>query len=140
MKISNNKPIGLTKDAGFQIGVRKTFSVPTQDAWDFLFSPPGLLIWLGANELNTLEFGQEFTTANNITINVTTLKEGSHFRMQWKPLEWEVTTMLQLRVIPTKEKTTISFHQDKLSSSEQRELMQQHWKKVLDQFSVFLNV
>lgn len=39
--------IGHTKDVGFQFGIRKTISVPTEKVLDFLFSENGLNIWLG---------------------------------------------------------------------------------------------
>ncbi len=30
--------VGKTKDVGFQYGIRKTFPVSSEKAWDFLFS------------------------------------------------------------------------------------------------------
>ena len=40
-------PVGLTKDAGWQIGVRKTLPVALEDAWNLLVSEEGLSLWLG---------------------------------------------------------------------------------------------
>ena len=41
------KPVGLTKDVGFQIGVRRTLPISRDDAWQLLTSKRGVKIWLG---------------------------------------------------------------------------------------------
>jgi hypothetical protein len=41
-------PVGLTKDAGWEIGVSRTLPVPLEAAWEFLTSPGGAALWLGA--------------------------------------------------------------------------------------------
>lgn len=38
---------GHTQDAGFQIGVWRTFDITPETAWSVLISPPGLSLWLG---------------------------------------------------------------------------------------------
>jgi hypothetical protein len=42
-----DKPIGLTKSVGFQIGVRRTLLITPEKAWQLLCSQQGLQIWLG---------------------------------------------------------------------------------------------
>jgi len=135
MKTPKNAPIGLTKDTGFQVGVRKTFPVSPDAAWDFLFSTKGLTLWLGTENISNWNIETAFLTNNGLSVHVTTFKDGSHLRMKWKPNNWENTSMLQIRLIPNKTKTTISFHQDKLESSKQREIMKVHWKVVLESFA-----
>ncbi|GHO46165.1 hypothetical protein [Ktedonospora formicarum] len=39
--------IGQTKSVGFQIGVRRTFAISVEQAWNFLISEEGQRIWLG---------------------------------------------------------------------------------------------
>jgi len=39
--------LDFTKDIGFQFGIRKTFPVPKEKVWSFLFSKSGLITWLG---------------------------------------------------------------------------------------------
>lgn len=41
------KAVGLTKDAGWQFGLRKTFHFSQEYLWHFMFSNKGLKIWLG---------------------------------------------------------------------------------------------
>lgn len=46
MKTQEN-PVGLTKDVGWQFGLRKTFPCSQEYLWDFMFSDKGLKIRLG---------------------------------------------------------------------------------------------
>ena len=41
------RPTGLTKDAGWQVGVSRTLPIDVGAAWDYLLSPAGLAHWLG---------------------------------------------------------------------------------------------
>lgn len=41
------KQAGLTKDAGWQMGYRKTLPVPQPKAWEFFFSKDGVRLWFG---------------------------------------------------------------------------------------------
>lgn len=129
------KITGQTKDRGFQIGIRKTLPVSFDTAWDFLFSDEGLKIWLGKINLGKLELNKSYTTKEGTEIKITILKPYSHVRLTWKPKHWENISALQMRVINSKGKTTISFHQDKLSDSAQREEMKKHWDTVLENIS-----
>lgn len=130
--MGKTKIVGQTKDAGFQIGVRKTFAVPVQTVWDFLFSEKGLSIWLGKISLENFELGKSYKTNKKIEGKVNVFKPNSHIRLTWKPKYWTNTSALQIRVIPSKEKTTISFHQDKLLDSKQRGEMKEYWNKVIE--------
>ena len=129
--MEKTKIVGQTKDAGFQIGVRKTFDVPAETSWDYLFSEAGISTWLGNVHLEALELNKAYKTKEGIEGKVTVFKTGSHIRLTWKPKHWENTSFLQIRVIPGKGKTTISFHQDKLLDSQQRDEMKKYWDAVI---------
>lgn len=43
----NSKPVGLTQDAGWEIGVSRTLPLPPSAVWDFIASPEGVALWLG---------------------------------------------------------------------------------------------
>lgn len=103
------KTVGQTKDAGFQIGVRKTFAVSTEVAWEFLFSDEGLSTWLGNLAADSLELGKPYKTKEGTEGKVNTFKQNSHIRLTWKPRNWTNASALQMRVMDTKGKTTISF-------------------------------
>ena len=130
-----NKIIGQTKDAGFQIGVRKTFAVPVELAWEFLFSSKGLSTWLGKLTIEEIEVGRPYKTKEGIEGKVNVFKPYSHIRLTWKPKDWTNTSSLQIRVIDSKGKSTISFHQDKLLSSKQRAEMKTYWSKVIEKIN-----
>lgn len=138
MSIKKNKPIGLTKDAGFQVGARKTCDVSVEMAWDFLMSINGTRLWLDGIDVDKIELKSEFSTPNGFTGKITVLKPYSHIRMQWRHPDWDNTSTLQIRTIPNKNKTTISFHQEKLSGPEQRKKMKNFWKNTLDKLNNFL--
>lgn len=123
--------IGQTKDAGFQIGVRKTFSIGLESAWAFMFSQKGLELWLGLPEVQMLVLGGNYKTINGIEGGVTVLKVFSHVRMSYKKPEWANSSSLQVRLINSKGKVTISFHQDHLLDLSQRNEMKNHWDQVL---------
>ncbi len=126
------KAIGQTKDAGFQIGVRKTFSIGLENAWHFMFSPKGLELWLGLPDAQKLVLGDGYKTIDGIEGKVTVLKDYSHVRMSWKKPEWPNSSTLQVRLINSKGKVTISFHQDHLLDLTQRNEMKVHLGRVLD--------
>lgn len=129
--MEKTKVVGQTCDAGFQIGVRKTFAVPVENVWNFLFSEAGLSTWLGKISLENFELGKPYKTEEEIEGKVSVFKPNSHIRLTWKPKYWTNSSALQIRVIPSKEKTTISFHQDKLLDNQQRDEMKKYWDGVI---------
>lgn len=131
--MEQTKVVGQTKDVGFQIGVRKTFPVSVDVAWDFLFSDEGLSIWLGKVNPGDFKPGTAYKTREGVEGKISVLKTYSHIRLTWKRKDWENLSTVQIRVIPAKEKTTISFHQEKLPESYQREEMRSYWSKILEE-------
>jgi uncharacterized protein YndB with AHSA1/START domain len=130
--MGNIKIVGQTKNVGFQIGVRKTLPISIDIASDFLFSDEGLEIWLGKINVGRLEINGDYKTKDGIEGRVSVLKRNSHIRLTWKPKQWTNVSTLQIRVIEAKDKTTISFHQEKLLDGSQREEMKKHWDKVIE--------
>ncbi len=124
------RPIGQTKDVGFQFGLRKTFPIPFEQVWDFLFSEDGLKIWLG--ELQSIfEINKPYHTKDGVEGKVRVFRPYSHIRLNWKKKHWENLSTLQVRVMGNPKKATISFHQEKLLNSEQRTEMKEYWNKVM---------
>ena len=103
--------VGKTEDVGFQFGIRKTFSVSTEKAWDFLFSENGVNIWLGKLK-NELEIKKGYETGNGTKGLVRVFKPNSHIRLNWKPKNWKNMSTVQIRVIENGEKSTIAIHQE----------------------------
>jgi len=131
------KIIGLTKDAGWQFGLRKTFPYAQQYMWDFMFSDKGLTIWLGKPD-EELEIGKEYKTEEGIEGKVRILTPYSHIRMEWKKPGWENTSTVQVRVIGDQQKATISFHQEKLADEAQREEMKEYWNSKMKEIETEL--
>jgi activator of HSP90 ATPase len=126
------KTTGLTKDAGYQVGVRKTIEGSHLDVWNFLLSNTGLEIWLGNIDPDDLARREEISLSNGTTVKITRFKLQSHLRMQWRKKSWATSSRLQLRVIAAGyDKTTISFHQEMLENDAQREAMKSHWRHIL---------
>lgn len=125
--------IGQTKAAGFQIGVRRTFSVSREAAWAFLLSAEGLKLWLGELSSLELEPGHRYTTGEGNFGELRVVKPLEQLRLTWQRQGWSQPSTLQIRLIPNPSqagKTTISFHQEKLADAWAREEMKQHWEAV----------
>jgi len=56
-------PTGLTKDAGWQIGVSRTLPHPPFAVWDFVSGPEGLALWLGPSAHLTARRAAPYRTA-----------------------------------------------------------------------------
>ncbi len=135
--MTSEKVVSQTKDVGFQIGVRKTIAVAPQKAWDFLTSAEGFKLWLGELSSWRLEKGARYKTAEGTVgeLRVVNPSPGGHLRLTWQPRDWDTPSTVQVRIIPNKEKTTISFHQEHLDGPETREAMRQRWQQVLDELA-----
>ncbi|KKO91988.1 MULTISPECIES: hypothetical protein [Sphingobacterium] len=109
--------IGLTKDAGWQFGIRRTVPENVETLWEAFFSDKGLGCW-----------------AKGVDQNFSTFKEYSHIRTKWKHKDFEESAHLQVRFIPSKnkDKTTISVHVDNLKNDGQREVTKKYWTIVME--------
>lgn len=131
---TQEKPVGLTKDVGWQFGLRKTFPYSQEYLWDFMFSNKGLKIWIGELKKG-LETKKTYSTREGIEGLVNVFKPYSHIRMDWKKKNWENMSTVQVRIIGSHEKSTISFHQEKLLDNDQREEMKAYWNKKMTEIA-----
>ena len=136
MPQKEKRPVGLTKDAGFQIGARRTFPVSLTQAWELVTSDAGVRAWLGDTQGVELAQGAEYRLADHSTGEVRVFKPLSHLRFTWQPGNWPKPSTIQVRVIPNKEKTVIktviAFHQENLPNAEARKARRTHFIKALD--------
>jgi uncharacterized protein YndB with AHSA1/START domain len=128
--LKGQRVTGQTAGNGFQVGVRRVLPLSRAAAWELVNSAEGLEAWLG--EINGALGAGEYTTQKGASGEVTIYKPLSHIRLSWQPAGWKNTTIVQLRLIPNGQKTTLSFHQEGLPSVAAREKMKQHWTRVLD--------
>jgi len=54
--------VGQTKTVGFQVGIRRTFPISQEKAWELIASEDGLKLWLGESTKINLQPGQKFRT------------------------------------------------------------------------------
>lgn len=120
---------GLTKDSGWEMGVRRTTPVPLPLVWQFLMGR-GLPLWLGVESLEPVK-GTAYTTPDGITGYVRSYNDRENIRLSWKPADWPQESTLQVRVLQARSGTTIAIHQERLASKEIRTQMIEHWRQVL---------
>ena len=126
-------PVGQTRDAGFEIGVRRTLPLAPDAAWHRLLSPQGLAAWLGAITGDLpLTPGSRYALADGATGEVRVYQPGSHLRLTWQPGDWVRPSTVQVRVIPHGAGSTVAFHQEHLPDAAARVTRGAYYTAALD--------
>ena len=120
---------GLTKDAGWEMGVRQTVAAPLAEVWDFLLGE-GLPVWLGEIDALPTEKGASYVTNDGVRGSIRSYTAGYRVRLGWQPDDWPHDTTLQITLKESATGTTIGFHQEKLADRDERRMMLGHWKNV----------
>lgn len=129
---------GLTKDAGWEVGVRKTVGLPLPAVWQFLLGE-GMNLWLGDTTLAT-DKGASYETSDGVQGTVRSFTDGSKIRLTWRPADWPHDTTLQVSVKEAPGGTTIGFHHERLADRDERRMMLGHWKNVVADLANALDV
>ncbi|HVI43245.1 MAG TPA: SRPBCC domain-containing protein [Chitinophaga sp.] len=132
---NSGNPTGLTTSQGWEIGIRRTFPFSAEKAWETIFSQPVLASWLDDKVNIRFQKNDTYTAASGIAITVTSVTEAKVIRMKWQHENQSHASTLQIRVIPAKEKATISFHHEHLADGKEREEMKIHWENVLNKIA-----
>ncbi|NOH12877.1 MAG: SRPBCC domain-containing protein [Chloroflexi bacterium] len=132
MPETQEKPVGLTRDVGWQIGARRTLDVGLEEAWEWLISQDGVLAWLGEPEELIFEVGQDYSLADGSYGEIRVFKPNSHLRMTYQPGGWSRPSTIQVRVMARKDRTSIIFHEEHLPDAEARQQRRQHYFNALD--------
>lgn len=128
-----DKPVGLTQDAGYQIGVRRTIPAAREQVWAYLLSPEGLKVWLGDLAKLDPAVGQSYRTADGAFGEMRASKPGEQLRLTWQPSGWAKPSTLQIRLLDAGEgRTTVAFHQERLDGPHTRGLMKARWEAALN--------
>jgi uncharacterized protein YndB with AHSA1/START domain len=126
-------PVGRTRDAGWEIGVSRTVDLPVEEVWDFLASPAGTGIWLGHGPERLDERGQTYETTEGTTGAVRSVHPGDRIRLTWQPEDWDHDSTVQVAVTSNgRGGTIIRFHQERLTSAQERQRQRAHWRAVMD--------
>ena len=132
MASDQERPVGLTKDVGWQIGVSRTVPIPLEQGWDLVTSPAGRALWLDMTPDLVWEKGARFHGSDGMEGEVRVFKPGSHLRITWHPPGWPRPSTIQVRVLAKGERCVISFHQEHLPDAEARQDRRRHFKAALD--------
>lgn len=131
---TTRRPVGQTRDVGFNVGARRTFSLTTDQAWDWVTSAAGVKLWLGdvVGGLPDVP-GARYATRDGATGELRVFEPGSHLRLTWQPEGWKRAALIQVRVRPAAGGATIAFHQEHLSGVRARAEMKKRWLAVLNE-------
>ncbi|MFE6872376.1 SRPBCC domain-containing protein [Kitasatospora sp. NPDC057692] len=126
------RPVGLTRDAGWEIGVSRTLPHPPEAVWSLLTSPDGLALWLGPGARLADRVGGPVTADDGSAGELRGLRPGSRIRLTWRPAGRSAATTVQVTVTPSRGGTLLRFHQERLHDEAERTRRRTHWHTVLD--------
>jgi len=127
--------VGQTSAGGYQIGVQKTLPMPVEAAWNLVMDGPGRAIWLGTVDHLELRRGEQYQTLEGPRGEIRSVAIGQRIRLTWHNPELLSPSTLQVYVMASGDKASVRFHQERLSSLEERELMRERWREALDGLS-----
>jgi len=130
-------PTGLTNDAGWEIGVSRTFDRSVDEAWQIVAGPEGLARWLGTDALPT-DPGSAYETPDGTTGQIRSYRPGDRLRLTWRPQDWDHDSTVQVAVSATGRKAVVRFHQERLANEPERNHMRDHWRAALDALTPLL--
>ena len=132
-------PTGLTRDAGWEIGVSRTFPVSPEEAWDVVVDGPGLALWLGPGATVPDEVGGPYRTDDGAEGELRSLRPLDRIRLTWQPAGREGRpTTVQVVVRPAATGASVRFHQEHLADADERERQRAHWRAALDRLGGLL--
>ena len=127
------RPTGLTKGVGWEIGVSRTVAFPLVDVWDFLTSPEGSAVWLGVGVQRLDEPGLDYHTSEGTSGEIRSFRPLDRVRLTWQPPGWAHESTVQFTVTAAAAgRTMLRFHQERLADAAEREQQRAHWRAVLD--------
>jgi len=136
--MANTKPVGLTKDVGWQIGARATLDVSSRILWDALISPAGVCVWLG--ECINIEWrkGAGYRLPDGTVGAVRVFKPYSHLRLTWQPPSYPRPSTIQVHAISKGNRAVLAFHQEHLPDQQARFVRRDFFRQALDNFKTLL--
>jgi uncharacterized protein YndB with AHSA1/START domain len=134
----SDRPVGLTRDAGWEIGVSRTLPASVRAIWDLLVSPTGLAVWLGRGLASLPEVGASYTLADGTSGELRSLRPLDRIRLSWQPPGRERPATVQVALVGSPKGCSVRFHAEHLADAEDRERMREHWRAVLDELAARL--
>lgn len=131
-KKKGKRVLGQTSDGAFQVGVQRTLPLAHDAAWRLVTSPEGVRAWLGDAPGLALEKGAAYETKDGAAGEVRVAKPGSHLRITRRPPGWAKPSTIQVRVMPSGERTVLSFHEERLPGAAERNARRRHYEAAMD--------
>jgi len=126
------KPVGLTEDVGWEIGVSRTLDAPLEAVWDLLVSPAGADLWIGAGASIPLTKGERYATAAGDHGELRGRIDRERIRVTQQRPDREGPTTMQFALRANGGRTRVTFHEEHLADADEREARRAHWKAVMD--------
>lgn len=127
-----SRPVGRTRDVGWQIGVSRTLDHPIDQVWDFLRSARGVELWLASGVTVSPERGAQIDAPDGSVGETRGYRELDRIRLSWQPADWDHESTIQVVLRPAGVgRTSVRFHQERLADADEREQQREHWKCVL---------
>ncbi|OWY62782.1 hypothetical protein B7486_56590 [cyanobacterium TDX16] len=143
METEAERPTGLTKDVGWEIGVSRTFRCDLDHAWQVLTSRTGVEVWLGHGALLPHQAGATWSAADGSSGDVRSFKPLDRVRLTHQAPGQSTPSTVQVALSERHAKdgprTVVRFHQDRLADADQREAQRQHWQAVMDELAAELD-
>lgn len=122
--------VGLTRDAGWELGVRRTVAEPVDDVWRRLLAE-WLPAWLTVDSVPQM-VGAPLRRGGRVRGRVVGCHVGRRVRMRWTPETLDHETMFQVTLMDEANGTTLALHQERLLGPAERQALLEHWTGVLD--------
>lgn len=132
------RPVGLTKDAGWEIGVSRTLPATVEEVWDLLVSPAGLAAWLGDGVTLPLERGATYRTRAGTVGEVRSARPEDRIRLTWQPAGRRAPAILQVAVVAAPGGCSVRFHAERLDDAGERERMRARLRAAIDRLADLL--
>ena len=131
--------VGQTSEGGYQIGVQKTLPLPPEEAWSLVMGEPGRAFWLGKVDNLLFQRGEQYQASEGQWGEIRSVLDGQRVRLTWHSPDLAGPSTLQVTITPSgtpaSDKSSVRFHQERLSSLKEREQMRERWRKALDGLS-----
>lgn len=121
---------GLTKDAGWQIGVSKVTPFAPEQVWQFLVKHPEL--WLGDGVVLPVNTGDSWQATDGSSGELRSFHPNDRIRLTWLSPESDHESTVQVTVSMASGGTTLRFHQERMASAAERAAQRKHWQWVIE--------
>ncbi len=128
-----DRPVGLTRDTAFEIGVSRTTDIALAQVWAAIVDDDGVRTWLGDGVHLPADRGTPYTTAAGTTGEIRSFHHNDRIRLTWRPADWDHESTVQVTVSERGGGTVVRFHQERLADAAERERQRAHWREVMNE-------